>query len=162
MSTYTYYIALGSNMGKRESYLAKAMEALNALSTDETIRCSRWYETKPWGKTDQADFLNGLCLLPSDLEPLVLLKELQRIEKELGRTRLVHWGPRSIDLDIIWIENEAKEALLINETALQVPHPYFWERRFVLVPLEELRPDFIWQNQTIQQRIAFLNLNEEG
>ena len=100
---HTAYIALGSNMGDRESYLNDAVTALDAVRGCSVKKVSRFIETPPYGVTDQDDFLNGCLELRTLLPPDELLEELHRIEKQAGRERILRWGPRTLDLDIIFM-----------------------------------------------------------
>lgn len=85
-------------------------------------------------------------------EPEELMRRLLRIEQEQGRTRLVHWGPRTLDLDVIWGEH-----IISDSALLRLPHPFFWERAFVLVPMAEIAPGFSYHGQTIEARISELD-----
>ncbi len=130
-------IALGSNMGHREDTLKEAMIRMERQCG--TIVCrSSMIETRAYGYTDQADFMNMVLLLETMMEPLDLLHALQSIEKELGRVRTIHWGPRTIDLDIIFFEDR-----VIDHPELRVPHPDFRNRDFVLIPAAEILPDYL-------------------
>lgn len=99
---HTAYIALGSNIGDSKMYLDNAVKALNELPTSKVEVVSEYLVTPPYGVTDQPDFLNGCLKLRTLLYPYELLAELNRIEKEAGRERIIHWGPRTLDLDIIF------------------------------------------------------------
>ncbi|MEC0094104.1 2-amino-4-hydroxy-6-hydroxymethyldihydropteridine diphosphokinase [Paenibacillus macquariensis] len=129
------YIALGANLGDREGTL---MEAVNRLHTHQQItvlRGSNLYETEPVGYLDQPHFLNMVVAVNTDLNPHALLKVMQEIERELGRVRHTHWGPRTVDLDLLWMEG------LVEDTPdLILPHPRMEERAFVLVPLHDILP----------------------
>ncbi len=125
------YIALGSNVGDP---LANVRQAIEKLSADYKLCAkSSLYLTKPWGYVDQSDFINAVVLIETDLSPHLLLKELQAIEKDMGRERHIHWGPRTIDLDILTYNDET-----IHEPDLIIPHRYMLERAFVLAPLCEI------------------------
>lgn len=100
------------------------------------LQKSSLYQTAAWGLTDQADFLNQVVLLESSLTPNEILAEIQVIEKALGRERQVTWGPRTLDLDILFIDQE-----LIQESDLQIPHPHIQDRKFILIPLHEIAAD---------------------
>lgn len=130
------YVALGSNVGNREQNLKTALHLL----TEEKNRLrltnvSRLYETMPVGYTHQGDFLNAVCRLQSTLEPFELLKVLQKIELQLGRKREIHWGPRTLDLDLLLYDE-----LEISSETLTIPHPRMFERAFVLIPLRDVYP----------------------
>ena len=130
------YLSLGSNIGDRSAYLEAALKALRQVPKTELQGQSCIYETKAWGKTDQADFLNMVCQLETDLSAQEVLTYCQEIEKALGRTRLEHWGPRTIDIDLLFYGKQS-----LNTKSLTIPHPYLHERAFVLVPLSELAAD---------------------
>ena len=127
-----YYVGLGGNLGQRELTLRRAVERVKNLPNVKLLRVSSFYESEPWGVTNQPNFLNAAIKISTELEPLELLDELQRIEAELGRVRLERWGARTIDLDILLAERE------ISRERLTVPHPLLFERDFALVPLKEI------------------------
>ncbi|MDF5721586.1 MAG: 2-amino-4-hydroxy-6-hydroxymethyldihydropteridine diphosphokinase [Rhizonema sp. PD37] len=133
----TSAIALGSNMGNSWATLEAAIETLAQTPGILLQARSRWYKTKAIGPT-QPDYLNGCVLLQVDMLPQVLLETLLQIEKKFGRVRLEHWGPRSLDLDLLLFDD-----LIVNTPNLQVPHPRMRERAFVLVPLAEIAPDWV-------------------
>lgn len=132
---HTAYIALGSNMGDRENYLNTAVRALDEIRGCSVLRVSHFLETPPYGVTDQADFLNGCLKLKTLLSPRELLDELHRIEQEAGRERILRWGPRTLDLDIIFYDD-----LVWEEDDLCIPHVDMHKRKFVLEPLCEIAP----------------------
>ena len=132
---HTAYIALGSNMGNREKYLNDTVKALNILYGCSVKKVSSFLETAPYGMTDQDDFLNACLELRTLLPPDELLEELHRIEKEAGRERVIHWGPRTLDLDIIFYDD-----LIIEDPILCIPHVEMHKRKFVLEPLCEIAP----------------------
>lgn len=133
------FIAFGSNMGNSSEIIE---EALDKLDHPEARICiqkrSGIYRTKPYGYLAQPDFLNGAILAETELTCHQVLMRLQAIETELGRIRTIHWGPRTIDLDILFYNNE-----IINEPFLQVPHPDLQNRDFVLRPLCDLEEDYM-------------------
>ena len=132
---HTAYIALGSNIGDSEAYLKEAIDKLDHLPTSRVEKVSSFLVTAPYGVTDQPDFLNGCLKLRTLLYPYELLAELNRIEKEAGRERIIHWGPRTLDLDIIFYDD-----LICEEDDLCIPHIEMHKRSFVLKPLEEIAP----------------------
>ena len=132
---HTAYIALGSNIGDSEAYLKEAIDKLDHLSTSRVEKVSSFLVTAPYGVTDQPDFLNGCLKLQTLLYPEELLQELNRIEQEAGRERIIHWGPRTLDLDIIFYDD-----LICEEDDLCIPHIEMHKRCFVLKPLEEIAP----------------------
>lgn len=132
------YVAIGSNLGDRRQLIGQGIEALRHLKGCKGVQVSEIIATKPYGFTDQPDFLNGMAALRTLLPPLELLDELQRIEQEAGRERLVRWGPRTLDLDLIFYDDA-----VIHTERLQVPHPDMQNREFVLKPLAELAPYYL-------------------
>ncbi|HEM3553878.1 2-amino-4-hydroxy-6-hydroxymethyldihydropteridine diphosphokinase [Streptococcus suis] len=131
------YLSIGGNMGDRLAYLKAALEALDRHPDCRLGFVSPIYETPAWGKTDQADFLNLACQVYTDLSAQDFLSVCQNIEQELDRVRIEKWGQRTIDLDIIFWDEEK-----IQEENLIVPHPYAHERAFVLKPLAEIASDY--------------------
>lgn len=129
----TAYLGLGSNVGDRVEYLRRALSLLAEAVAVEAV--SALYETEPWGLREQPAFLNAACQVRTALPPLDLLHELQRIERALGRERLQRWGPRTVDLDILFYDD-----LVLDTAELTIPHPLLAERAFVLVPLAEIAP----------------------
>jgi len=132
------FVALGSNLGDRERTLAQARAQLAHLPDTELVGESGIYETAPLGGPEQGDYLNQVVELHTGLSPWELLAQLQQIERNCGRERLVRWGPRTLDLDILWYHGFSS-----SDPRLEVPHPRMEERRFVLEPLAELAPDLI-------------------
>ncbi len=138
MKTYEVFIGLGSNVGERHRYLQRAAEALGRVEGLRVVWFSSVYETDPYGKTDQAKFLNAVCEAETSLAPADLLPRLRGIEDELGRQRREHWGPREIDLDILLYDG-----LAVQQEGVQVPHPELEKRKFVLIPLREIAPELV-------------------
>jgi len=134
--SHTIYIALGTNLSDRMSNLRAAIDALPP--DVNVIARSHIYETPPWGYEDQPAFLNMVVKAETDLEPELLLKYLKELEAELGRESNFRWGPRLIDLDILFYDD-----LVIDTPPLVIPHPRLHERGFVLVPLADVAADFI-------------------
>lgn len=131
------YIGAGSNLGDRRRNLKEAIRELKKQGI-QIIKISPLYETKPWGVEAQPPFLNLVLYCRTGLEPLRLLECLKGIEEKLGRRETFHWGPRVIDLDILFYGTR-----IINEPSLTVPHPYLRERAFVLKPLSDIAGEFI-------------------
>lgn len=137
----TAYISLGSNMGDRYKYLIRAIERLTSNAKIDLVNYSSIYETDPVGYTDQDQFLNMVIKVNTDLNAYQLLDKCMETELALGRKRDIHWGPRTIDLDILMYNHEN-----IETDALVVPHPRMMERAFVLIPLIELDADISFFN----------------
>ena len=131
----TVYLSLGSNIGDREAMLRSAVDALPEAGV-AVVRTSSLYETAPQDLLDQPWFLNMVAECQTDLFPLQLLGRVKKIEQRLGRKRSVPKGPRTIDIDIILYGSA-----IVRLPVLEIPHPRFRERRFVLAPLKELAPD---------------------
>ena len=127
-------LSLGSNLGDREANIAAAEQALRELPGTEGFRYASIYETEPVGLEDQPYFLNTCVGFYTDIEPFELLDRIHVIENDLLRTREVHWGPRTIDIDIIFYGDK-----VIMKPELTVPHPRWNVRSFVTVPLKELK-----------------------
>lgn len=130
-------IGLGSNLGERDKNIRTALEKMQEKGI-ELLRVSSVLETEPYGYTNQPKFLNAVCLVETNLTPDQLLDVLLEIEKEMGRVRERKWGPRIIDLDIIFYED-----LVLESERLIVPHPDMHNRWFVLAPLAEICPDYV-------------------
>ncbi|AJG40763.1 2-amino-4-hydroxy-6-hydroxymethyldihydropteridine pyrophosphokinase [Thermotoga sp. RQ7] len=145
-------IALGSNLGDREMNLKTAIVKMKERGM-YIEKLSSFVETEPYGYTDQPKFLNAVCLVETDLSPRTLLNTLLEIEREMGRVRTVKWGPRVIDLDIVFYEN-----LIVNEEGLIIPHPDAHNRLFVLEPLSEIAPDLVHPvlKKTVQELLIEL------
>lgn len=124
-------------MGESESIIKGALKELSELGGCRLIRKSSFYRTAPWGYKDQDDFINAACMLETTLSPLDLLIKMQGIELEFHRERHFKYGPRTLDLDLIAFDEE-----VINTKELTLPHEHMHDRAFVLVPLNEIAPDF--------------------
>lgn len=147
------YLSIGSNLGDREQYLQSAVEQLSSHSHIRNVRVSSFLETKPYGGVSQGDFLNAAVALETILSPKELLSFLHEVENEAGRTREIHWGPRTLDLDILFYDR-----LIYEDEELILPHVDLENREFVLKPLCELAPNFrhpILQ-RTVRQMLAQL------
>lgn len=131
------YIALGSNLGDREGNLRRALELLREQGI-RPVRVAPFVETKPYGVTDQPDFLNTVAAVETDLEPLDLLHALLVMERQMGRVRLRHWGERNIDLDLLLYDDRC-----LDTAELVLPHRDMQNRDFVLQPLAALAPDTV-------------------
>jgi len=131
----TAFLSLGSNIGNRLRNLEEAVRILDQNENIEVVSVSSIYETDPVGYVDQEMFLNIAVQLNTSLSPIGLLETCQKIEQELGRKRIIKWGPRTIDLDILLYNHEN-----IESEKLTIPHPRLEERAFVLIPLIEIAP----------------------
>ena len=127
------YLSIGANLGNKRKSLRQAVEYISQIDGVVLLEISHFYETEPWGVTNQPNFINAVVKIESSLEPLQLLDSLQAIEYKLGRVRKEHWGARTIDIDILSIDG-----ITMDTERLKLPHPYMFERDFVLVPLSEV------------------------
>jgi len=130
------FLGLGSNVGDRRATLDRGLEALNAPDL-RILRVSPIYETEPQGLREQEWFLNLVAEAETSLFPRQLLQRIRRVEREFGRKRTVANGPRTLDIDILFFGRS-----IIQSADLQVPHPRYSERRFVLAPMADLAPDW--------------------
>lgn len=130
------YLSVGSNIGDREAYLKQGIESLSANPQIQVLKVADFVETKPYGILDQADFLNTVAHVRTLLTPKELLKQLDEIENAAGRSREIHWGPRTLDLDIIFYDK-----LVYEDDKLIIPHVDMENRDFVLKPLNQLAPN---------------------
>jgi 2-amino-4-hydroxy-6-hydroxymethyldihydropteridine diphosphokinase len=129
------YLLLGSNMGNREAFLSKALTEIDA-KIGKIIKKSKTYQTEPWGEKEQEDFLNIAVEIETKLKPKKILEKIHEIEKLLDREETYKWGPREIDIDILFYGEE-----MISEVDLTIPHPFIHERKFTLIPLSEIAPE---------------------
>jgi 2-amino-4-hydroxy-6-hydroxymethyldihydropteridine diphosphokinase len=132
------YLGLGSNRGDRLTFLKSALAAIAKLDRTSVDAVSSVYETEPVGKKDQNEFFNAVVEIESTLSPQDLLREVKRIEHDLGRKDPIRWGPREIDIDILYYDD-----LVLNDESLQIPHGEVLNRRFALIPLNEIAPGFV-------------------
>lgn len=151
------YIALGSNIGDTRAVIANAIEAMRQHPLMEVQRVSSLIVTAPYGGVEQDDFLNGVLCLDTLLSPEELLEELHKMEASAGRVRLVHWGPRTLDLDILFYDH-----LVYHSENLVIPHGDLCNREFVLEPMNEIDPYFIHPvcGKTIAQLLRELREKE--
>lgn len=132
---HTAFLAFGSNMGDKEAYLNMAVEALKKYPQIQVQKVSSFICTEPYGYTQQDTFLNGACMIRTTFSPEELLDVCQSIENEARRVRVIHWGPRTLDVDVLFYD----DAIIATER-LNVPHPDMANRDFVLKPMAELAP----------------------
>lgn len=149
------YLGLGTNMGSREEYLRQACEILENHNDITILKVSKIYETKAWGYTEQEDFLNICVEIETILSPEALLEVCQHIEEELNRVRVIRWGPRTIDVDILFFNN-----IISEDKHLTIPHPRIKERAFVLIPLMDLNQELIIDNKPISYYLSKLSKEE--
>ncbi|MEC0282528.1 2-amino-4-hydroxy-6-hydroxymethyldihydropteridine diphosphokinase [Terribacillus saccharophilus] len=140
------WIALGSNIAPRETYLQQAIQMLSEHEEIKLNQVSTVYETEPVGYENQDQFLNLVAEVETSLDPMELLRICQKIEQELGRKRIIRWGPRTVDLDILLYSTEN-----MNVEELILPHPRMHERAFVLVPLAEIAPELLLKDKRVQE-----------
>ncbi|UOQ49489.1 2-amino-4-hydroxy-6-hydroxymethyldihydropteridine diphosphokinase [Gracilibacillus caseinilyticus] len=152
------YVALGSNIQPRVSYLNKAIQLLANHDKIQVTHQSPIYETDPVGFVEQGQFLNMVLEIETELEPTLLLDVCQRIERKLGRRREIRWGPRTIDLDILLYDQEEVET-----ERLVLPHPRLQERAFVLIPLADIRPYLYitYFDQTVSELLTTLPVQDK-
>ncbi len=139
----TIFLLLGSNMGDSVQLLAEAQKQLEH-QVGKLIKSSDLYQTAAWGNTEQSDFINQVIKMETILDPQKLLGTILAIEKEMGRLREVKWGPRTIDIDILYYDQE-----VINLPELKIPHPNLHQRAFTLVPLCEIEP--LWLHPVLHR-----------
>ena len=132
------FLGLGSNLGDRARFLDDALASLRADPAVGLVAVSPRYETDPVGGPEQDPFLNLVVELDTGLSPRELLAVAQRLEAAAERVREVRWGPRTLDVDVLWVDGAT-----VADDDLVVPHPRMWERRFVLAPLRDLAPDLV-------------------
>jgi 2-amino-4-hydroxy-6-hydroxymethyldihydropteridine diphosphokinase len=149
------YLSLGSNLGEREMYINEALQRISTRAGNITT-ISRFYESEPWGFESDASFLNICAALETNSSPFELLNIFQSIEKEIGRVKNLGEGytSRIIDIDIVSFGSQ-----IVDTEPLQIPHPQMEKRKFVLLPLAEIAPDFTHPKTTksIQQILAACN-----
>lgn len=147
------WIALGSNMGEGRKNLDLAIKMMNERGV-LVEKVSTYIETEPYGYTEQDNFVNAVCVAETKLSPRELLEVLLKIELDMGRVRIIKWGPRIIDLDILFYKD-----LIIDEEDLKVPHIEIQKRSFVLEPMNEISPDKIHPvfKKTVHQLLLDLN-----
>lgn len=138
------YLGIGSNIGNKELNIKKAIELMSKDTNIEVIKSSSYYKTEPVGYKEQDWFVNVVIKISTVHEPYELLEVCNNIEKKLKRERLIRWGPRTIDIDILIYKN-----IVLEEDKLTIPHPRMKERAFVMVPLYEIEPEMRIQDEHI-------------
>ena len=151
------HLSLGSNLGDRLLMLQSACRRLNRHADLEILATSRLYETQPQYVTEQPHFLNICVSIATAMEPVALLHVLASVEHGLGRTREARYGPRTIDIDILFFGDR-----IVDDDGLQVPHPRIYERAFVCFPLLEIAPDLIDPRNGIALLTEMAGLSNQG
>ncbi|MHC5307269.1 2-amino-4-hydroxy-6-hydroxymethyldihydropteridine diphosphokinase [Bartonella sp. LJL80] len=141
------WIAMGGNVGDVQTTMKRALESLRQSRAIKLNAVSSFYQTPPWGKVDQSSFLNLCCELETDLAPEELLRLCLRIEQEQGRVREEKWGPRTLDIDLLFYEGVEE----YQSPRLSLPHPFLTQRPFVLQPLNEIAPDLVIHGKPVQE-----------
>ncbi|MCX7834008.1 MAG: 2-amino-4-hydroxy-6-hydroxymethyldihydropteridine diphosphokinase [Ignavibacteria bacterium] len=132
------FLSLGSNLGDKLIYLRSAIKQLENIEGNKILKLSSIYNTQPWGNPKQQDFLNIVIKISTLLSPIELFRKIKFIEKIVGRKNYEKWKSREIDIDILFYND-----LVFNSKHLTIPHPEIPHRKFVLIPLNEIEPDFI-------------------
>jgi len=146
--TMHVFLSLGGNLGNTQE-IFETCYPLIENKVGAILQHSSLYQTAAWGLKDQADFVNQVILVESAMPPYAILAEIQAIEKAFGRERTIAWGPRTLDLDILFIDQQ-----IIQTTDLQVPHPYIQDRKFILIPMHEIAATY--QHPLLKKSIAEL------
>lgn len=149
-------IALGANLGDPKQTLEQAIAEIGTIKGVNLGQVSSFYRTKPVGYDEQDDFINAVLTLECSLEPMALYDELAALEQKHHRVRLIKNGPRTLDLDVIAVED-----LISSDPKLILPHPRAQERAFVLVPLCEIAPDYIFPDSKLSVREALARLSPD-
>jgi 2-amino-4-hydroxy-6-hydroxymethyldihydropteridine diphosphokinase len=151
------YLLFGSNKGHRQQNIENALAQVG-VKAGGVILASSLYETEPWGLKEQQNFVNRAALIRTDLEPADLLAQLKSIEHDMGRVENQKWGPRIIDIDILFYGNK-----IIDTPDLKIPHPFIQERRFTLIPLFEIAPHLVHpvSKQTVAEMLQACADNSE-
>lgn len=154
----TAYMGIGSNLGDKQQFLNQAIKRLKENELIREVKCSKIIATAPYGGAALYDFLNGAIELKTLLTPYELLDFLHELEAEAGRERKIHWGPRTLDMDILFYQD-----FVSNDPVLTVPHPDMENRQFVLEPLDELCPWYFnpVTGKTVRQMLMELKAKEE-
>lgn len=145
-------LALGSNLGEKAFNIVEAVRRLRDADAVQELTLSSLYRTAPWGYVDQDWFVNACVVGRTALSPSALLDACKRIEREMGREATVRWGPRLIDIDVLYIEGVA-----MHTPQLTLPHAEMLNRAFVLVPLAELRPRLVVRGVAIESALGRLD-----
>ncbi len=149
MQKHTAYIGLGSNLQNPRLQIRSALHALEHTPQSEDIMCSPWYSSTAIGPGTQPDYINAVVSLQTTLTPLALLEHLQTIENLHGRQRDIRWGARTLDLDLLLYDD-----ICMDTKTLQLPHPEILHRNFVIYPLMDLAPEFMFSNGQRIEEVA--------
>lgn len=149
------YLGLGTNMGDKQAYLKEACKIISDNTNINIVKISKVYKTKAWGYTNQDDFLNICIEVDTNLSPEELLEVCHEVENKLNRVRVIRWGPRTIDVDILFFNN-----IISTDENLILPHPRIKERAFVLIPLMDLNKELAIDNKTISYYLSNLEKEE--
>ena len=150
------YVALGANLADPTQQLDDAVNALCALAIDDSLRVSSYYASKPMGEVVQPDYVNAVAGFITTLPPIELLDALQAIEQQQGRVRLQHWGPRTLDLDLLLYGQQQ-----ISLPRLTVPHYGMKQRSFVLIPLADIAPTLTLPCNTSLESLISVTMRDE-
>lgn len=145
-------LSIGSNMDDRYALLQGVIDEFR----DDLVAVSSIYATPPWGVEDQDEFLNAVLVVDVDGIPIELLRRCQKLENDAERVRTRKWGPRTLDVDIVQIRNGEQE-LLSEDPVLTLPHPWAWQRAFVLIPWLEIEPDAVLHGTTVASLVENLD-----
>ncbi len=150
------FIAIGSNLNHPLQQVKNAVKHIDAIEQCEVVQCSNWVSSYAVGPGNQPDFINGVVEICTQLMPLELLHQLQIIEDLANRQRVVRWGPRTLDLDILLYNNE-----IITSEVVTVPHPHMCERDFVIIPLMSIVPNLVFPSgESIASVANKLSINQ--
>ncbi len=135
---HTVLLGLGSNIGDRQLYINSAIQKISGIDGVTFVTSSAVYETEPWGVTDQELYLNCAVKIETEIDPALFFNKIKKIEAELGRESTEKWSARKIDIDILFYDS-----IIYEDDKITIPHARIAERNFVLIPLNEIDPDFI-------------------
>ncbi|KXZ39739.1 2-amino-4-hydroxy-6-hydroxymethyldihydropteridinediphosphokinase [Alkalithermobacter thermoalcaliphilus JW-YL-7 = DSM 7308] len=152
---HNVYLSIGTNVGDREKNINDAINYISQIEKTQILKISKVYETEPWGYTNQEKFLNICVKINTHLNPYELLDSCQMIEQYLKRERIIRWGPRTIDIDILIYDD-----IICEDERLTIPHPRMKERAFVLIPLLDIEPNLYVDGKSIKDILS--TLNEQG
>ena len=154
--SHTAFIALGSNLDDPYTHVVSAFGELDTIPLTTVVKRSGIYESEPYGVKDQPNFINAVAEVTTQLSPFELLEQLQQIENRHKRVRTMHWGPRTLDLDLIMYEQQ-----IIDTEKLKLPHPGMALRSFVLKPLMDLNPELMTPlNQTVRELFSRIDCSD--